>query len=178
MKLRKMVAVAGCAAVLALAGCDGGNGGDAPPDNGGGGTTETASQFPRDQVTSEIQGLMQSINTEDLSKNACKKFVDLERASGGDLDTCDLDIATDRGLNGLNRVPDSEVQVDSVGVHETSNPQIVAVMSESVTVVDEDGEVWPTNDDPLSVWFFTKESGDWKYAGTNLEGDTEAIPGD
>lgn len=177
MKLRKMVAVAGCAAVLVLAGCDDGNGGDAPPDNGGG-ATETASQFPRDQVTTEIQGLMQSINTEDLSMNACKKFVDLERASGGDLDACDLDIATDRGLNGLNRVPESEVQVDSTGVHETSNPQIVAVMSESVTVVDEDGEVWPTNDDPLSVWFFTKESGDWKYAGTNLEGDTEAIPGD
>lgn len=173
MKLRKMVAAAGCAAVLALAGC---SGGDAPPGTGGA-PTETASQFPRDQVTAELQGLMQSINTEDLSKNACKKFVDLERAAEGDLDTCDLDIATDRGLNGLNRVPDSEVQVDSVGVHETSNPKIVAVMSESVTVVDEDGEVWPTNDDPLSVWFFTKESGDWKYAGTNLEGDTEAIPG-
>jgi hypothetical protein len=177
MKLRKMAVAVGCAALLALAGC-GGSDEEAPPDNGGGNSAESPSEFPRDQITTELQGLMQSINTEDLTKNACKKYVDLERASGGDLDSCDLDLATDRGLNGLNRVPDSDVQLDSVGVHETSNPQIVAVMSESVTVVDEDGEVWPTNDDPLSVWFFTKESGDWKYAGTNLEGDTEAIPGD
>lgn len=177
MKLRKMAVAVGCAALLALAGCGGGDE-EAPPDNGGGNSAESPSEFPRDQITTELQGLMQSINTEDLTKNACKKYVDLERASGGDLDSCDLDLATDRGLNGLNRVPDSDVQLDPVGVHETSNPQIVAVMSESVTVVDEDGEVWPTNDDPLSVWFFTKESGDWKYAGTNLEGDTETIPGD
>lgn len=177
MKLRKMVVAAGCAAVLALAGCSGGDGGDDPPDNGGA-TTETAPQFPRDQVTAELKSTLQSVYSAGLRESVCKQFVDLERMSSGDLASCRSEISSESGLAGIDRVPNAKVQVDSVGVHETSNPKIVAVMSESVTVVDEDGEVWPTNDDPLSVWFFTKESGDWKYAGTNLEGDTEAIPGD
>lgn len=178
MKARTLIAAAGLAGVLALSGCGGSD--DPPPKNGGGADPAPASTpaFPRDQITNEIQNLMQSVYSEsNHSENVCKKYVDLKRMAGGDLSKCRVDVFAAEGMS-FSAVPEAQVQVDPVGVYETENPEIVAVMSESVTALDEDGEVWPTNNDPLSVWFFTKESGKWKFAGANLEGDTEAIPGD
>lgn len=179
MKARTLIAAAGLAGVLALSGCGGSD--DPSPKSGGGADPAPASTpaFPRDQISNEIQTMLQEVyDRPNPLEQVCKQHVDIERMAGGDLLECRASISSEDGLSGIGRVPEAQVQVDPVGVYETENPEIAAVMSESVTALDEDGEVWPTNNDPLSVWFFTKESGKWKFAGSNLEGDTEAIPGD
>lgn len=181
MRARDLFVAAGLAGALVLSGCGSGSDGDSPPTGGGGGeqsAPEETPAFPREQITAEVQSLLQAVYSEsNFSENVCKKYVDLERMAGGDLSKCRVDVFSPDGMS-FSAVPNSEVQVDPVGVYETSNPAIVAVMSESVTAVDEDGDTWPTDNDPLSVWFFTKESGAWKFAGANPEGDTEAIPGE
>lgn len=182
MRARHLFAAAGLAGALILSGCGSGSDGDSPPTGGGGGeqsAPEETPAFPREQITTEIQAMLQEVyDKPNPLEEVCQRHVDVDRMANGDLIKCRAWISTEEGLAGIGRVPNSKVQVDPVGVYETSNPAIVAVMSESVTAIDEDAEVWPTNSDPLSVWFFTKESGEWKFAGSNLEGDTEAIPGE